>query len=414
MTKIDNTKAKRVFVNMGWLSLIQIASYAFPLITMPYLARVIGVDGFGKIAFASAVVVWFQTITDWGFNFSGTREVARNADDNSKLSEIYSNILWSRLLLMIICFGILIALIFIIPKFWDNRYVILLTFLLIPGNIFCPDWFFQGLQKMKFMTISNVIAKSVFTGAVFIFIRNSGDYLLQPLLLSLGYITSGCFSTYIIIKKWGIKINRPNFEKILQATRSSRDIFINNIMPNFYNSVSVILLGYFHGSSANGMLDAGARFVTIGQQINHIISRAFYPLLAKEMNYHTFFRYLNLIIALLGSLLLCILSPWLITTFFTTSFDGSIMICRILSISIFFMALNGTFGTNYLILHGQERLLRKVTMFCSLIGLLSAIPLTYFFTYIGAALTITFTRVLLGLMVFLSAEKIKRYESCNS
>ena len=71
--KVNNSKdGKTLLMNFGYLSLLQIAGYAFPLITMPYLARVIGPEGFGKIAFASAVVVWFQTIADWGFNYTAT------------------------------------------------------------------------------------------------------------------------------------------------------------------------------------------------------------------------------------------------------------------------------------------------------------------------------------------------------
>ena len=77
--RISNSKdGKTVFANFGYLSLLQIAGYVFPLITMPYLARVIGADGFGKIAFASAIVVWIQTISDWGFNLTATRDVAQN------------------------------------------------------------------------------------------------------------------------------------------------------------------------------------------------------------------------------------------------------------------------------------------------------------------------------------------------
>ena len=380
---------------------------------MPYLARIIGVNGFGKIAFASAVIVWFQTVTDWGFNFSGARDVARNSNDRSKLSEIFSNILWARVLLMIVCFIVLLGLILTIPKFKENREIIFLTFLLIPGNIICPDWFFQGLQKMKLMTVSNVVAKSLFTAAVFIFITSADDYILQPLLVSLGYVFSGCIGIYIITVRWGIKIQKPNLKTIHNTIKSSKDIFFNNLMPNFYNSLSVIILGYFYGSDSNGKLDAGSRFVTIGQQINHIISRAFYPLLAKEIKYHHIFRYVNMIIAFWGSFLLFIFSPWLIDMFFTSSFDGAVSVCRILSLSIFFMALNGTFGTNFLILHGKERILRKITMLSSVIGLISAIPLIYFFNYIGAAITITFTRALLGISVFIFAKRIKNYENSN-
>ena len=100
---LSNSKeGKTVFANFGYLTLLQIAGYVFPLITMPYLARVIGVDGFGKIAFASVVVVWFQTIADWGFNLSATRDVAQNKKNKEKVSEIFSNVLWARCFLTLL------------------------------------------------------------------------------------------------------------------------------------------------------------------------------------------------------------------------------------------------------------------------------------------------------------------------
>ena len=86
--KLKGSKDNKVLVqNFAYLSLLQVAGYVFPLITMPYLARVIGVDGFGNIAFASAVMIWVQTIADWGFNFTATRDVAQNRE-NSPPDEI--------------------------------------------------------------------------------------------------------------------------------------------------------------------------------------------------------------------------------------------------------------------------------------------------------------------------------------
>src|SRR5690554_3782766 len=131
--------------NFGYLMLLQIAGYVFPLITIPYLARVIGVDGFGKIAFAAAVMVWFQTVSDWGFNYTATRDVARNRDNLEKVSEIFSNVLWARMFLAIVSFILLYTLIAAVPYFNENKDILLVTFLLIPGHILFPDWFFQAM-----------------------------------------------------------------------------------------------------------------------------------------------------------------------------------------------------------------------------------------------------------------------------
>ena len=102
-----NKDGKALASNFGYLMIMQITGYIFPLLTIPYLARVIGVEGFGKIAFAAAVIVWFQTITDWGFSYTATRDVARNRDSLEKVSVIFSNVLWAKSLLALASFIIL-------------------------------------------------------------------------------------------------------------------------------------------------------------------------------------------------------------------------------------------------------------------------------------------------------------------
>ena len=106
-----NKDGKALASNFGYLMLLQIASYIFPLLTIPYLARVIGVEGFGAIAFAAAVMIWFQTVVDWGFNYTATRDLAQNRDDTVKISEIFSTVLWTKLSLIAVMFIVLIGLI---------------------------------------------------------------------------------------------------------------------------------------------------------------------------------------------------------------------------------------------------------------------------------------------------------------
>lgn len=412
LNQIKKSKDGRTLVaNFGYLSLLQIAGYIFPLITMPYLARVIGVDGFGKIAFASAVVVWFQTVADWGFNYTATRDVAKNRDDKEKVSEIFSNVLWARCLLMIVSFLLLLIAIFFVPIFRENYAIILVTFLLVPGHIMFPDWFFQAMERMKYITILNLLSKLLFTIAVFIFIKNKSDYILQPLFTTLGFIVSGIISMYVILLQWKIKIKRPEFTSILTIIKGSADVFINNIMPNLYNSFSVMLLGFFGGPVSNGLLDAGSKFVNISQQFMSVISRTFFPFLSRRIDKHNLFSKLNILIAVIISALLFIFAPIIIKMFFTEEFYNAIPVLRIMSVSIIFLSLSSVYGTNYMIIQGYEKQLRNITLISSLIGFAISFPLIYFFDYIGAAITIVVTRGILGLSITYIAKKIIKSEN---
>jgi len=402
--------ARAVAGNFMWLSVLQVASYAFPLITMPYLARVIGVEGFGKIAFASAIMVWIQTIADWGFNLTATRDVAQNRENHQKVSEIFSNVLWARCLLMLIALGVLLLLIGIVPKFRDEWEVILVTFLMIPGHILFPDWFFQAVEQMKYITIFNVLMKFIFTVAVFLFIKQPEDYILQPLFTSLGYVISGMIAFYYILKKWKIKLQKPSWNATLQTIKSSTNVFINNLAPNLYNSFSTVLLGFFGGGVANGIYDGGLRFFNIGNQLLHIFTRTFFPFLSRKPEKHGQFVLISLSVSVLMAFVLFVMAPWLVSVMLSPEFVDSAVVLRILAISYVFLSLSDIYGSCYLIVNKKEHILRKITIGCSLVGFVVAWPLIYFFSYIGAALTVTISRLLLGITTLIIAKRIMKHE----
>lgn len=404
---LSSKDGKTLFANLGYLSLLQIAGYIFPLITIPYLAKVIGVDGFGKIAFASSVIIWFQTISDWGFNYTATRDVAKNRNDIECVSDVFSSVFWSRCFLMIVSFIILLFLILIIPKFREDANVILATFLMIPGYIMFPEWFFQAMERMKYITILNILSKALFTVAVFIFVKDKSDYILQPLFVSCGYILSGILAFYYIRRIWGIKLKIVSAKTIFDTIRKSFDVFLNNLFPNLYNSFSTMLLGFVGGPSSNGLYDAGCKFVNIAQQFMQVVSRTFFPFLSRKIEKHHIYVLINIFLAAVGSLLLFLLSPLLIKIFFTSEFYPSITIMKVMSISLFFLMLGDVYGTNYLIIKGKERQLRNISLICSLIGFAISFPLIHYFDYIGAALTVTITRGLLGFNSMFYAKRLQ-------
>lgn len=406
--QINSSKdGKTVFANFGYLSLLQVAGYVFPLISMPYLARVIGADGFGKIAFASAIVVWIQTISDWGFNLTATRDVAQNRDNKELVSRIFSNVLWARSVLTLLSGIILLLVVLLVPYLRENADIIFVTFLLVPGYILFPEWFFQAIEKMKYTTFFNLFLKLVFTVAVFVFIHKREDYLMQPLLTTIGYLLCGIGALYLIFKKWGYSLYKPQWGEIFKTIRNSTDVFINNLMPNLYNSFSVMLLGFFGGSTANGIYDGGNRFPSIFYQFQSVLSRAFYPFLSRRPDKHSFYAKLNIVSALVGSVILVLISPLIIKIMLGDEFEKSVVVMQILSFSVVFLAMGYTYGTNFLIINHKEKPLRNLTFISSIVGMCVSVPLLYYFSYIGAAVTVLLCRGLLGVGSYVLAKRIK-------
>lgn len=388
---------KVLFSNFAYLSLLQVAGYVFPLITMPYLARVIGPSGFGKIAFASAIMVWIQTIADWGFNYTATRDVAKHRDNIEKVSKIFSTVLIARCVLVLLSFGVLCFLVVFIHEFRDNAAVIFVTFLMVPGHVLFPDWFFQAMERMKYITMLNIISKLFFTIAVFVFIKDKNDYILQPLFVSLGFVVSGFIALYYIFVKWKVMFVFPGIKEVFVTIKKSTDVFINNLMPNLYNSFSVVLLGMFAGPVSNGIYDAGKRFVVILTSLLSVLSRVMFPYLVRKQDKHGLYANISLIISFLCSLFLFVFAPFIIRVFFGEHFVESIVVLRIISFVVFFVVMSSVYGTNYLIVKGFDYVLRNITAVASLIGFVIAFPLIYYFSYVGAALTYFISSMLLGL-----------------
>lgn len=408
-TIVKNSNARTVFSNFIALSLLQIANYVFPLITLPYLATVLGAENFGKIAFSQAVIVWFQTLVDYGFLYSGVRDVARVRANIDEVSNIFSNIMWARFMLLALSFVLLVLLVIFVPVFRSDWLLLLLSFGIVFGHTLFPEWLFQGLEKMKYITILNVVTKLFFTVCVFIVIKRKEDYYLHPILMAFGYIISGAISLYII-NKMGILLRRPRFGVMCRTIIENTDLFINQIVPNLYSNFSVILLGAFHGQAANGILDIGRKFSNIAVSILSVISRVFFPFLSRDIKKHSTFAIFQIGIATLFAGILFLFSSIIIECFFTSEYLKAIKIIRILSVSVVAQSLINVYGTNYLIVQGHERTVRNATLYASLIGFLCAFPLVYYYSYIGVAVVISLSTSLMAIFIIMSYLKVVNNE----
>ncbi len=405
INKIKTKDGKTLLSNFFSLSFLQIASYIFPLITLPYLSRVIGVTYFGEIAFASTIIVYFQTFVDYGFIFSSVRDISKNRDKTETVSIIFSTTMYARMILTIISFIFFIVIIYAIPFLYEMRVVLFFTFLIVPGHAMFAEWLFQGIEKMKYITIFNLLMKAIFTICIFVFIKDKTDYYLQPLFTALGYITSGLISL-IVIYNYNIRFVKVPITDILRSIKNNTDLFINQLFPNLYNSLSTLLLGVIHGNSANGIFDAGYRFSGTFQQFFNIVSRTFFPFLSRKSNSHKLYAKINIILSACISVILFLTAPLIIKLFFTPEFYDGIYVLQILSFSIFFLVVSNVYGTNYLIIKGYEKNLRIATMYASIISFFAAIPLIYFYSYIGVAIIISFARGLIALFVYIQYRKV--------
>jgi len=132
--------------NFTSLSVLQVANYLFPLITLPYIVRVIGPAKYGLINFAAAFIAYFNLICDYGFSLSGTKKFSIIRDDKEKLSKTFSTILSIKLLLSLISAFVLGIIVLLIPIFNGHWEVYLLSSGFVIGGVLFPNWFYHGIE----------------------------------------------------------------------------------------------------------------------------------------------------------------------------------------------------------------------------------------------------------------------------
>ena len=398
---INREERKHLFSNFSWLFLLQVASYLFPLMTIPYLARVIGADGLGKIAVAAVVSSWVYTISDWGFKYTATRDMARIISDKQAMAFLYSNVIYAKMLLFSICLLVILIASFFVPFLRDESMLLFFSLLIVLGKILLAEWFYQSMGKMKYITMFNVFVRILFSLLVFLFITKKEDYYIQPLFLSSGFLISGIFSFLLMYKKWEITFQKSSLFSVIQLLRSGFPVFLSGFMPNLYNSFSQCLLFYEGGSSASGSYDVGNKFFTFANQLLSVVSVVFFPFLSQKISAHKLYALIAISLSLLFSLFLFFLGPILFPYFFSDEFASSVVIMKILSLSLPFMAITSVYGTNYMVLNGMEKQYSWIISLTSLLGFVFSFPLIMYFHELGVAVLLLGTRFLTALLVYL-------------
>ncbi len=288
---IANTEdQKRLLSNFFSLSILQIFTYILPLLTLPYLVRVLGVELFGIIMFAQSFIIFLNILVDYGFNISATREVSVYRDNKEKLTEIYSCVLTLKTIFLFFSFLILVISILIFDKFTKYWDLYLLTFLWVIGQAFFPIWYFQGIEKMKHITIVNIISKVIFTILIFIFVREKADYLYVPILNGLGFILGGIYSLYIIRYKYNQLFKVQSYSNLKSYLFEGTQFFLSRLASIGYSNSNTFLAGMLLSPSFVTyyyMADKGVNSVLA---IFNPIVQTIYPYLSKDFKFDFFIK----------------------------------------------------------------------------------------------------------------------------
>jgi len=395
-----NKDVKKLSINFLSLFSVQGLNILLPLLTLPYLFRILGAEKFGIIAFAFSMITFFRVFVDYGFQLYATREISQNIDNKDKTTEIFNTILSAKIILLIISFLILNLLILFFEKFSNEWILFYFTFLFVVGETIFPVWFFQGIEDMKYIGYLNLFAKIFFTIGIFIFIKNESDYIIQPLLNGLGLIFIGIYSLYLINIKYKINFKFAPIQDIKKVLIESWNIFITQLMPNLYNNFSTFLLGFFTSMENVGYFSLATKIIDVANSIIHIIRNVTFPHLAKDYSKFNQITKFMIIVSSIITLGIFSTSIFILPPIFGEKVYFSITIIYILALSPFLLAISSSFGSNKLIVLKKDKEYKKIIMNISILGFIGTWIFIPIWGIIGASINLIIIRGLISLFVY--------------
>lgn len=398
------------------LSTLQAANYILPFITFPYLYRVLGVEKVGLIAFAQASVQYFVLLTDYGFNLSATGKISINRDNKEKVSQIFSSVITIKFLLLLVSFLVMLLFVFTIPKFRADSLVYIYTFGIVVGSVLFPVWFFQGMEKMRYIALLNLLAKLLFTVAVFVLVRSQTDYLLVPVTNSIGFIVAGVLSLWVAYKNFDIDIKVPGISWIIEELRDGWHVFISTGAVSLYTASNTFMLGLFTNNAIVGYYSAGEKIVRALQGLMMPVSQTIYPHINRLYD-ESRERSLQFIRkALMGvagftfliSATTFIFAGPLVSVVFGTQGEESIIIAkvvRILAFLPFIVGLSNIYGIQTMLTFGMKDVFSRILIYGGLTNIILVMILTPLYKHIGTAVAVMITELTITTAMYLYLER---------
>lgn len=410
-SKLSNNKV--LLENFSYITIMRIIVIISPLITYPYLTRVLGTELYGNILVAQMLASYASLLIDYGSNKVCAKHVAINRDNNKKLSIILSSVLLTRLFIWIACLFFYLIIVLTIDNYRNYSLLFLLSYGYTFNELIFPQFFFQGLEKMKYSSLVNISIKFLFVLLIFVFVKNKEDYLFVPILYGLGYFLGGIISLYIINSKLKVKFSRPQLSDIKLYISDSSSIFATDVIASIKDKVNYLLIGQYVGMQNVVVYDLGLKLTALINQPLNIICTVLFPKFAINRN----LKHLKkvLIITFLSSLILVsfvnIFLEDISLLFINKNID--LLPIRLFLLSPIFLSISTVLSYNYFLAFGYNKFILYSIIITTIIYLILIVIMfctgytNNMYTFVIIALISYFTEMLYKLYTFRNNENKK-------
>lgn len=367
----------------------------FPLITFPYVCRVIEADGIGQINFFQSIISYISLFTCLGIPMYAIREIARDRSDVVQMNRTAMEILLLHSMLTLLGYAIVATLCLTVPQIQVNIPLFLILSLTIFFTAIGCEWFYRGIEDFKYITIRGFIIKTVSVVLLFIFVKSKTDLLYYGSYTVFGVLGGNIFN-FFRLRKY---IHRENiiFSElhIKRHVKPVLKVFSFSVVTSIYLQLNTVLLGFLKNALAVGYFAAATKVMQMLLMMSSCLGSVMMPRashLIAENKEDEFNRLIQksydftMAIALPMTIGLIFCAPSLITALCGVKFEHSILPSQIIAPIILMVAISNVFGIQVLFPKGKINIVTLCCVIGAVADLILNLCLIPFFSYIGTSI----------------------------
>ncbi|MDO4210720.1 MAG: oligosaccharide flippase family protein [Bacteroidales bacterium] len=371
---------KAFYKNTAWQYGLQLIKYILPLVTLPYLTRVLEPEGYAVYAYVLSFMGFAQVIVDFGFNLSGTKQIA-NATDNEEASRIFGSITQARLILCVIVAAGVAAIGSFIPIVRENAAYAALAYIAVCGRAMAPDFIFQGKEQLGTLTTRYFAAKGTSTVLTFVFVHSSADLLWLPLLDILASVIAFIWSVAAAKQRFGIRVVWVKFSSCWKELMRSGYYCLSNLASSSFSGLTTLVIGIAITDSVQiAYWSLAMTAVAAVQALYTPITNSLYPHMVVGGDYD-FARKLALIslpFVTAGTVLFFIVADWIVMLLGGAQYMDGVYVVQLLAPVLWFSFYGMYFGWPVMGAIGKVKQLTATTIIAGLTGAIGLLALCAF------------------------------------
>ncbi len=324
---LKNIFLHQQFQKLGIYGFGQLFNLVTPLLVVPYIVSVCGEENFGKTAVGMAICFFLIVFIDFGSDIIGVREVAVNRENPKELNKIFTTTYAVKAIILVVVLLITTILILSVPFFKTEKTMFFLGLSVLVGQFINPTWFLQGIENVKWITLLNIISKTIYLVAIYTTINKESDYIFVNLWWGIGMIVANLLVFLLILNKYKFSFSQINTAEVEKHIRNDFSMFSSQIFVSLQLYAPVVLISFFGSNLMAGQYRIVEQIIVVFKTyiflfFNYVFPKVCYLLEVdpkRGMKNWKIYNGANFILVILGMTLFFVFSYEIVSYFNPTN-----------------------------------------------------------------------------------------------